>query len=323
MRAVVLTENGEPDVLAVQDWPEPELSPDHVRIDVAAAGVNFADVMARVGLYPDAPEPPCVVGYEVAGTVAEVGAGVDNGLKPGQRVFAGTRFGGYAEQVVVPAKHAFAMPDGMAFPEATAIPVNYATAWAALIRFANLWPGERVLIHAAAGGVGIAATHIAKLQGAEVWGTASKAKHDAIRGFGVDHPVDYREDGWHEGLPEFDVVLDGVGGRNFQTSYDLLRHGGRLVAIGSSGVVSGDVKMPRFNVMRLMAQSKSVIGVNVLKLWDAWDSGDMPWVEPLSELLQNGSLRPVVAETFPFERAPDAHRMLVERRNVGKVVLEP
>jgi NADPH:quinone reductase-like Zn-dependent oxidoreductase len=322
MRAVVLTENGEPDVLAVQEWPDPELQPGYVRIDVAAAGVNFADVMARVGLYPDAPAPPCVVGYEIAGTIAEVSGEVD-GLQPGQRVFAGTRFGGYAEQVAIPARHAVPMPDGMGFPEATAIPVNYATAWTGLVRFGNLWPGERVLIHAAAGGVGIAATHIAKLVGAEVWGTASKAKHDAIRSFGVDHAVDYREEGWQEGLPEFDLVLDGVGGRTFQISHDLLRAGGRLVAIGSSSVVSGDLRMPRFNVMKLMAASKSVIGVNVLKLWDAWDGEEMPWVEPLGKLLYDGSLQPVVAETFPFEQAPDAHRMLVERRNVGKVVLQP
>lgn len=322
MRAVVLTRNGDPDVLSVRDWPDPPLGPGQVRVEVAASGVNFADVMARVGLYPDAPEPPCVVGYEVAGTVAEVGPGVE-GVETGQRVFAGTRFGGYAEQVVIPAEHAVPMPDDMGFPEATAIPVNYATAWTGLIRFGNLWPGERVLIHAAAGGVGIAATHIARVRGAEVWGTASRSKHDAIRGFGVEHPIDYREEGWEEGLPPFDLVLDGVGGRGFQTSYDLLRPGGRLVAIGSAAVVSGDTRMPRFGVMRLMAESKAVIGLNVLRLWDAWDSDAMPWIEPLSELLYGGELRPVVAAELPFEDAPEAHRMLVERRNVGKVVLRP
>ena len=322
MRAVVITERGEPDVLEVRDWPEPDVGPGQVAVDVAAAGVNFADVMARVGLYPDAPEPPCVVGYEVAGTVAEVGPDVD-GLEVGQQVFSGTRFGGYAERVVIPASHAVPLPDGMSFEQATAIPVNYATAWAGLIRYGGLWPGERVLIHAAAGGVGIAATHIARERGAEVWGTASASKHDAIRGFGVEHAVDYRAEGWDDGLPGFDVVLDGVGGSNFKKSYDLLRPGGRLVAIGSAGVVSGDVKMPRFRIMDQMFESKSIVGVNVLRLWDNWDSQEMPWVGPLSELLERGSLQPVVAATVPFERAPEAHRMLVERRNVGKVVLVP
>ncbi|HKP92204.1 MAG TPA: zinc-binding dehydrogenase [Thermoleophilaceae bacterium] len=322
MRAVVITEQGEPDVLEVREWPEPELGPGQVRLDVAAAGVNFADVMARLGFYPDAPEPPCVVGYEVAGTVAEVGAGVE-GVEVGQRVFSGTRFGGYAEHVVIPASHAVPLPQGMSFEQATAIPVNYATAWAGLIRYGGLWPGERVLIHAAAGGVGIAATHIARERGAEVWGTASAEKHDAIRGFGVEHAIDYRQEGWDEGLPGFDVVLDGVGGSNFKRSYDLLRPGGRLVAIGSAGVVSGDVKMPRFRIMEQMFESKSIVGVNVLRLWDNWDSQEMPWVEPLSELLERGQLQPVVAATVPFDDAPEAHRMLVERRNVGKVVLVP
>jgi NADPH:quinone reductase-like Zn-dependent oxidoreductase len=322
MRAVVISEQGEPDVLEVRDWPEPELGPGQVTVDVAAAGVNFADVMARIGLYPDAPEPPCVVGYEVAGTVAEVGPGVE-GVEVGQRVFSGTRFGGYAERVVIPASHAVPLPEGMTFEQATAIPVNYATAWAGLIRYGALWPGERVLIHAAAGGVGIAATHIAREHGAEVWGTASAEKHDAIRGFGVEHAIDYRQDGWNEGLPGFDVVLDGVGGSNFKKSYDLLRPGGRLVAIGSAGVVSGDVKMPRFRIMDQMFESKSVVGVNVLRLWDNWDSQEMPWVEPLSELLHRGQLQPVVAATVPFDDAPEAHRMLMERRNVGKVVLIP
>jgi NADPH:quinone reductase-like Zn-dependent oxidoreductase len=322
MRAVVIREQGEPEVLEVRDWPEPELGPGQVTVDVAAAGVNFADVMARIGLYPDAPEPPCVVGYEVAGTVSEVGPGVE-GVEVGQRVFSGTRFGGYAERVVIPASHAVPLPEGMTFEQATAIPVNYATAWAGLIRYGALWPGERVLIHAAAGGVGIAATHIAREHGAEVWGTASAEKHDAIRGFGVEHAVDYRQDGWNEGLPGFDVVLDGVGGSNFKKSYDLLRPGGRLVAIGSAGVVSGDVKMPRFRIMDQMFESKSVIGVNVLRLWDNWDSQEMPWVEPLSELLHRGQLQPVVAATVPFDDAPEAHRMLMERRNIGKVVLIP
>ena len=143
-----------------------------VRIDVAAAGINFADVMARMGLYPDAPKPPCVVGYEVAGTVMEVGQGVD-GLAPGQRVLAGTSFGGYASQVVVPADDVVPLPDRLSFEQGAAIPVNYGTAWAGLIGYGSLQPGERVLIHSAGGGVGIAATQIAKRTGAEVYGTAS------------------------------------------------------------------------------------------------------------------------------------------------------
>src|ERR1700753_3298408 len=131
MRAVVITKHGGPGVLEVQEQPDPQLGPGEVRIDVAAAGINFADVMARMGLYPDAPKTPCVVGYEVAGTILELGDGVD-GLSQGQRVFASTQFGGYASQVVVPANNVVALPDALSFEQGAAIPVNYGTAWAGL-----------------------------------------------------------------------------------------------------------------------------------------------------------------------------------------------
>jgi NADPH:quinone reductase-like Zn-dependent oxidoreductase len=333
MRAVVITRHGPPEVLEVQERPAPDRPlGGQVLIDVKAAGINFADTMARMGMYPDAPKPPCVVGYEVAGEVVAVGAGVD-GLEEGDRVLAGTRFGGYVEQVVVKAADAVKLPDELSFEQGAAIPVNYATAWAALLRFGSLQSGERVLIHAAAGGVGTAATQIAKRAGAEVWGTASPGKHEAIRGFGVDHPVDYTRRGWERDVPPLDLVLDAIGGRSFRTGYDLLRPGGRLVCFGASAVSSGEkrnvatalktvVSMPRFNLIKQMSQSKSVIGLNMLRLWD--DAGTLdPWIGPLRELLDDGTVQPVVAEAFPFDRAPDAHRMLAERRNVGKVVLVP
>jgi NADPH:quinone reductase-like Zn-dependent oxidoreductase len=185
MRAVVITKHGGPGVLEVQERPDPGLGAGEVRIAVAAAGINFADVMARMGLYPDAPKTPCVVGYEVAGTILEVGEGVE-GLAPGQRVLAGTRFGGYASQVVVPADAVVPLADRLTFEQGAAIPVNYATAWAALIGYGSLQPGERVLIHSAGGGVGIAATQIAKRAGAEVFGTASPGKHERCRELGLD-----------------------------------------------------------------------------------------------------------------------------------------
>jgi NADPH:quinone reductase-like Zn-dependent oxidoreductase len=333
MRAVVITRHGPPEVLEVQHRPDPQPGPGEVLVDVRAAGINFADIMARLGLYPDAPKPPCVVGYEVAGTVAVIGAGVGDGLQVGQRVVAPVRFGGYAELAVARADGVVALPDGLSFETGAAIPIAYATAWEALIRAGNLQPGERVLIHAAAGGVGIAATQIAKRAGAEIWGTASPAKHAAIRGFGVDHPVDYTRSGWERPLPKLDLVMDALGGASFRRSYGLLRAGGRLVCFGASGVVSGEsrnliaaartaLRMPRFNLLKQMSDSKTVIGLNVLSIWDEFKSADR-WTGALTELLGDGTIRPVVAEAFAFERAPDAHRFISERRNVGKVVLVP
>jgi NADPH:quinone reductase-like Zn-dependent oxidoreductase len=330
MRAVVITRHGPPEVLQVQERPDPQPGDGEVLIDVAAAGINFADLMARVGLYPDAPKPPCVVGYEVAGTVAAVGPGVE-GFTPGQRVMAPTRFGGYAERAVARANGVIALPGNLDFQQGAAIPINYSTAWEALIRAGNLQHGERVLIHAAAGGVGIAATQIAKRFGAEVWGTASPSKHDAIRGFGVDYPVDYTRDGWERDVPKLDLVMDALGGASFRRSYRLLRAGGRLVCFGAAGVYGGErrnllaaaktaVRMPRFNLIKQMSQSRSVIGLNVLTIWDEFGSADR-WTRPLGELLADGTIKPVVAQAFPFERAGDAHSFITERRNVGKVVL--
>jgi NADPH:quinone reductase-like Zn-dependent oxidoreductase len=332
VRAVVITKHGGPDVLRVEERPDPELGPGQVRIAVAAAGINFADVLARMGLYPDAPKPPCVIGYEVAGTVLELGEGV-TAVHHGQRVIAGTKFGGYASQAVVPATDVVALPDGLTFEQGAAIPVNYVTAWAALIAYSNLQPQERVLIHSVGGGVGIAATQLAKRHGAEVWGTASPSKHERCAELGVDRPLDYTRSGWERGLPKFDVILDAIGGRSFRRSYEMLRPGGRLVAFGASAVASGQrrnlitalltvARMPRFNMIKQMSESKAVIGLNMLTLWK--DRGTLrPWIEPLTAMLNDGTVDPVVAGAFPFEDAGDAQSMIVERRNFGKVVLTP
>lgn len=333
MRSVVITRHGGPEVLQVQETPDPG-SPgtQQVAIDVRASGVNFADTMARVGFYPDAPKLPAVVGYEVSGTVSAVGDGV-SGIAVGDRVMAGTRFGGYAERVVVSASDVVPLPDRLTFEQGAAVPVNYSTAWAGLVRYGSLQSGERVLLHAAAGGVGIAATQIAKKLGAEIHGTASPSKHKQILGFGVDVAHDYTQDGWEKGLPPFDLIMDAIGGKSFRTSYDLLRPGGRLVAFGASGVMSGEkrnlvaaastaLRMPRFNLIKQMSVSKAVIGLNMLALWD--DAGTLePWIGPLRAMLDDGTIEPIVAEAVPFAQAAEAHRILAERRNIGKVVLVP
>jgi NADPH:quinone reductase-like Zn-dependent oxidoreductase len=343
MRAVVITEHGGPEVLRVQDRPDPPVGPGDVRIAVKAAGINFADTMARTGLYPDAPKVPCVVGYEVAGEVESVGAGVES-FKPGDRVLAGTRFNGQAELVTVPERMAYELPERLSFEEGAAFPVNYATAQAGLVVMGGLKPGERVLIHAAAGGVGIAATQIAKRVGAEVFGTASASKHDAIRAQGVDHAIDYRGQDFAaevrrltsgEGI---DVAFDALGPSSFRKDYKLLRPGGRLIMYGASEVQAGEKRnlptalrtvakspfsaMPWWKGLGVMNENKGVFGLNMLSWWDAEGSLDRV-IEPLIPALRDGELKPVVAEAFPFDRAADAHRFIAERRNIGKVVLVP
>jgi len=332
MRTITITKHGGPGVLEVREMASPPLSAGKIRVEVSAAGINFADIMARIGVYPDAPKTPCVVGYEVAGTVLEAGDGVED-FAAGQRVVASTKFGGYASEVVVPASDAFALPERLSFDQGAAIPVNYGTAWAGLVDYGNLKAGGRVLIHSAGGGVGIAATQIAKRVGAEIYGTASPAKHERIRELGVEHPLDYTRAGWEQGLPRFDVILDAVGGKSFRRSYSMLRNGGRLIAFGASAVVSGQKRnplavvkalgsMPRFSTMRQASESKAVIGLNMLTLWN--EHGSLkPWIRPLQELMDDGTIEPVIAGAFPFEEAGAAQTMLVERRNIGKVTLTP
>src|SRR3954447_20561563 len=220
-------------------------------VDVEAAGINFADTLARIGLYEDAPKPPCVVGYEVAGTIEAVGAGVDP-ARVGQRVMAGSRFGGYAERVDVGADDAIPLPEALSFEQGAAIPVNYATAWAALHGYGSLRAGERVLVHAAAGGVGIAAIQLAKAAGAEIHGTASPGKHARLAEFGVDQAIDYRKDGWWKGLPPYDVVLDAMGGKSLKRSYDLVRPGGRIIAYGFSAMLQGEKRSLRTALPQLL-----------------------------------------------------------------------
>ncbi len=337
------TANGGPEVLQVQERPDPPVGPGEVRIAVRAAGINFADTMARVGLYPDAPKPPCVMGYEVAGTVESVGEGVSD-FAVGDRVMAGTRFGGQAELVTVPADQALPLPERLSFEQGAAFPVNYGTAYAALIVMGSLREKDRVLIHAAAGGVGIAATQIARNVGAEIFGTASPAKHEAIRAQGVAHAIDYRSQDFAaetmritagEGV---DLVIDALGPTSFRKDYRLLRSGGRVVMYGLSEVTKEggrDVpaalkslaKMPLATIpwwksLALMNENKGVFGLNMLKWWDREGSLDRV-TEPLMADLEAGRLEPVVAEAFAFERAGEAHEFIAARRNVGKVVLFP
>ncbi len=337
MKALLITEHGPPDVLRIQERPDPLPGAGEVRIRVHAAGINFADLLARVGLYPDAPKPPCVVGYEVAGEVESLGEGVED-LSVGDRVAGGCDFGGYSELVVTGAANVFPLPDGWSYQEGAAVPVVYATAYAALVRYGNVQEGERVLLQAAAGGVGIAATQIAKILGAEVFGTASASKHDAIRGFGVDHAIDYRSEDFVKEVRRItgekrplDLAMDAIGGRSFKKSFSLLHAGGRLVCFGASAVQSGErgsrpralkalAQMPFFHPIKLMSESKTVIGLNMKTLWDEKGSLD-DYVDPLRRWMDDGSIRPVVAKAFPLEQGAEAHRYLHEGKNVGKVVL--
>ncbi len=338
MRQVWISRIGKPEVLQVREAPDPEPKAGEIRIRVKAAGVNFADISARVGLYPDAPKVPCVVGYEVSGTVEKLGEGVSE-LSEGQRVLALTRFGGYSDVVVVPHAQAAPIPDTLSFEKAAGVPVNYLTAWLMLMRLGNMQAGEKVLVHAVAGGVGQAATQICKWRGAEIFGTASGPKHERLKQAGVDHCIDYRNQDFEKEVMRLtqgegvDLVIDAVGGKSFLKSYNCLASLGRLFCFGLSSAVKGTKRslltaakaifqLPKFKPMQLMDKNRGVYGVNLGHLWHVTPKLRGMLIE-IVELIEAGHLDPVIDKTFSFADAPASHQYIQDRKNFGKVLLVP
>ncbi len=336
MRQMCVLRHGPPEVLTLQGSPDPTVTPGTVGIAVRAIGVNFADVLARQGLYPECPKPPVVLGYEVAGVVYQVGTGVTT-VVPEQPVLAVTRFGGYADRVVVPEHQVVPLPAQMPFPVAAALPVNYLTAYLLLYHWGQLRAGEHVLIHGAAGGVGLAAVQLASLRQAEIYGTAAASKHAFLHDQGVHHTIDY----YHHDVTRVvrgltggrgvDIVLDPLGGHSFAQSYHLLAPLGRLLMFGVSRMSVGPrrrlprvlwhlLRMPWFHPLRLMQDNKAVIGLHLGRLWE--HTGVLhEALQTIVQMCSAGQISPVIAQTFPLAAAPAAHRYLQEHRNVGKVLL--
>jgi NADPH:quinone reductase-like Zn-dependent oxidoreductase len=294
--------------------------------------------MARMGLYLDAPPLPCVVGYEGAGVVESLGEGA-TGFAVGDRVLVLSRFGGYSSHVCVPAIQAIKLPDHVSFETAAAIPVNYITAWLMLVHLGNVRKGQRVLVHAAAGGVGQAALQICNWRGAEVIGTASQGKHERLKSLGVAHCIDYHTQDFEAEVARItngqgvDFVLDAVGGKSYKKSYRALRALGTLYCFGASSLAPGQKRslwsaatglmhMPRFSAVNLMNDNKAVVGVNLGHLWDRTaDLQEM--MKDIVSLVSQGVFAPVVDKVFPFSQAADAHAYIQSHKNFGKVLLAP
>jgi NADPH:quinone reductase-like Zn-dependent oxidoreductase len=340
MRRIWIPKNGPPDVLELREERDPLPRPGELRIRVEASGVNFADVMGRLGLYPDLPPLPVVPGYEVAGRVDAVGDEVGADWL-GRDVLAMTRFGGYSDVVCAPEAQVHARPDGMDARSGAALPVNYLTAWQLIVVMGSLGAGETVLVHSAGGGVGIAATQIARHLGATVIGTASAGKHDFLKSLGVAHCIDYGSEDFETRVRELthgrgvELVLDAVGGRSFKKSWRCLAPTGRLGMFGMSAAAPAKRRRVgsalraalatpwlQFNPVALMNQNKGAFGVNLGHMWNESDRVGS-WLEKLIELWRQGVVCPVVAESFPFERAAEAHHYIQDRRNLGKVLLLP
>ena len=340
IHALQITRFGDPSALKWVDEATPLSRPDGVKIQVTAAGVNFADIMMRMGLYPEAPKPPFIPGYEVAGKVIEIGPLVKN-FKLGDRVLAGTRFGGYASEVVIGEHQVRKIPARLSDIEAAAIPVNFLTASVALEDMARVRKGDRVLIQSAAGGVGVAAVQIAAQAGAHVVGlVGSKAKGEVIKSLGAAEFI--INDEWElenhelEKFSNFQIILDSTGGESLKRSFDRLAPGGRVVNFGASSVVGGKKRsLARifsliyhttfFTPYKLMTENKGVFGLNMLQLFDDPTSPQFQLMsqafDRLMERFEKGAYKVIVGKTFPMPQGAEAHSYLQGRTNIGKVVL--
>ena len=338
MRAVVTTRNGDVDVMKVETRPDPVPAKGEVLVRVNAAGLNFADILARQGLYPDGPRKPCIMGYEVSGIIEAVGAEVEQSLV-GKPVIAMTRFGGQAELVAVSAMQVFEKPDQLSFEQGAAIPVNYLTAWALLVTMGGLQKGEAVLIHNAGGGVGLAALDIAKHLGAKTYGTASPSKHEFLKARGLDHAIDYRGQDWLPVLIDLtqgrgvELAIDPLGGASWKKTYRALRTTGRMGVFGMSTASASGIRgklramkalaqAPKFHPLGLMNRNKGVFGLNLGHLWGEGEKV-AAWTQEIMRGVAEGWIQPHVDRAFPFDQIAAAHAYIEARKNIGKVVLTP
>lgn len=329
-REIAIRKFGPAQVLKVREADAPAVGDDDIAIAVKYSGINFADIQMRLGFYPDAPKKPFVPGYEVSGYVEEVGKNVED-LEPGDRVVAGTLFGGYASRVTVPAAHAFELPADTDLAQGAAIPVNFFTAHVALFEMARIRQGDRVLIECATGGVGTLAIQMARHVGADVVGlTSSPDKKDYIADLGAT-PHTRDEFYADESIAKFDFILNSSGGKEIKRQLPRLGITGRMVCMGiSSGVKDGKrnffriakaaLQTPRLPILQMFHKNYGVFALNALTVLQ-----DEEWVQRLTERIadvETMGLIPHIGKVFPADEAPAAHEFLQTRKARGKVLLE-
>ncbi|XP_047426746.1 synaptic vesicle membrane protein VAT-1 homolog [Mugil cephalus] len=336
-RALVLTGYGGYDKVKLQvKKGKPALKAGEVLVRVKACGLNFADLMARQGLYDRLPSPPVTPGMECSGVVEAVGEEVTD-RKVGDKVMVLNRFGLWQEVATVPASHTFLIPEGMSFEEAAALPVNYITAYMMLFDFGNLRPNQSVLIHAAAGGVGIAATQLCNtVKDVTVFGTASASKHETISQGGVTHAIDYRTKDYVEEVRKIspkglDIILDPLGGSDTHKAYNLLKPMGKLITYGAANMLAGQKKnllavaknwYHQFSIhtLSLIQGNKSVCGFHLGYL-DGETELISQAMNTILDLYKQGKVKPRIDSTWHLEQVGDAMRKMQERNNIGKVIL--
>ena len=335
MKVIQLVKNGSASsAFEVKDIEKPSPKSEEVLIKVAAFGLNYADVMARNGLYADAPPLPSVLGYEAVGTINKLGANVQ-GFEIGQKVVAFTRFGAYAEYCIADHRAIAILPETIAKGEAVALATKYCTAYFSDLEMVNLHEGDNVLIHAAAGGVGTALIQLAKEKSCNIYGTAgSKDKLDYLKQQGVDFPINYRKEDFAEHIQKLnvrmDVIFDPVGGSSFKRDKTILAHGGRIICFGGSERSSGGIIQTLKFVLGfgfispigLLMKSQGVIGVNMLRIADHKPQVLQRIIKGVIELFNQGKIKPHVGGSFKADEIAEAHDFLENRKSIGKIVVE-
>lgn len=337
MRAALVTRFGPPEVLQIRAMPTPVPGDGEVLVKVKAIGLNFADVMARLGVYPSVPDPPFVAGIEFSGVVTAIGKGVHD-VKKGARVWGFSKQGAYAEFVCVPSTMVQSLPNRMDFQHAVAIGVTYLTAYHALVTLANLRKKERVLIHAAAGGVGIAAIQVAKHLGAEIYATVgSPEKIEIAKRQGAHVVINYSEEKFGDIVRKetdgegVDVILDSVGGRVMKESWKLLAPMGRYILYGFASV-TGERGVNKLKAVRevlavpivfpatLTSKNIGVLGFNLYFLAHKTAYFRQAWSKIVT-WYEKGVIKPLIGSVYAFDQISEAHAFLQSRKSVGKIVV--
>lgn len=335
MRAFVLEKTGDPNAaFTLKEASDPEPASEEYLIRVEAFGLNYADVMARKGAYRDAPPRPCIIGYDVVGRVEKM---PEHGLyKPGTRVVALTRFGGYAEKVCARAEAVFDVPENLSPAEATALATQGATAWHCALGTGMLYEKDVALVAAAAGGVGSLLVQIGKAYGLTVVGLAGASKRDTVLALGADHYLNRHEGTlsklWRKHLPDIrpDVIFDSAGGRQVREAFRLLTPGGRLVLYGAaaSGGTTHPLKLAHFawgfgiySPIPLIMRSQTLAGVNMLRLADRKPLALRRALEGALSMFSRGQIKPLEGRVFSFRELPEAHRYLESGQSTGKIAV--
>lgn len=337
MKAAVVTKYGGPEVMEIRDVPIPTPGYGQILVRVRSIGLNFADIFGRLGVYPNTPPAPFVPGLEFSGEVVAVAPDVTK-FKGRERVMGYSRLGSHAEYVALDARYATEAPEAMSFDEAASFLATGISAYHGIVRLANLRRGEHLLIHAAAGGVGLATIQIAKSLGARIFATAGTDEKLALaREYGADHSINYRERDFAGEIGSLtdgygvDVVMDSVGGDVYKKSWQLMAEMGRYILYGVSSV-TGKGALSRlkataaFSHMRpifppsLMSANKGIFGFNLGTLTGK-EGYFSEAAKDIINYFHEGVLRPVIGKVFAFEDIVEAHAFLQGRQSVGKVVV--